>query len=120
LLKKRVYLFLYNLMKIIVKGFDPNKIKKFLDNVLVPFIRTLQSNDVMVSKVYLKKKMYKYIVNKSPHIFNKSKEHFALIYVTQIIKLSKNNYTKTEFCFIKKYLTKQNVNGISLCVYVNG
>ena len=102
-------------MRVILKSFNSRTASLFVSRRIKPIAEKLGFEKFSVVNLPTRKKIY--TMNKSPHVFSKSKESFELKTFTKLITFS---FRGSLFNLLKleKLLTKNLVNGLSIQIKI--
>ena len=103
-------------MQIILKSFNSRIVALFVENRIKPLADKLNLKILSVVNLPTRKKIY--TMNRSPHVFSKSKESFELKTFSKLIRISFNGGSLIYILKLEKLLTKNLVNGLSIQIKV--
>lgn len=101
-------------MQVIFKSFNSNIILLFIEKRLKPLLKLLGVSGLSIINLPTQKK--KYTMNRSPHVFSKSKEQFELKYYTKLVNIPLKKGSVVNFVKFEKLLMSNIVNGLSIKV----
>jgi len=98
-------------MQITLKSFNIEIISLFLETRIKPILKKLGLSFSVISLPTVKKI---YTMNKSPHVFSKSKESFEFKTFSKLIIISSKNSSKIELFKFERLINKNIVNGLNI------
>ncbi len=104
-------------MKVTIRGFNKQILSLFLKKKFYPILEQLKLTSSVIGNSTYKNK---YTVNKSPHVFKKSKEQFELTQYKETLLVSTQNASLTELIHFEYILKKNVTNGIGISFSFNG
>lgn len=107
---------LYLIMQIILKSFNSSIISLFTDTRIKPIAEKLNLSVSSIVNLPTRKKIY--TMNRSPHVFSKSKESFELRTFSKLITISFNKDSLISILKFEKLLAKNVVNGLSVQIKI--
>jgi len=103
-------------MQIILKSFNSSIISLFTDTRIKPIAEKLNLSVSSIVNLPTRKKIY--TMNRSPHVFSKSKESFELRTFSKLITISFNKDSLISILKFEKLLAKNIVNGLSVQIKI--
>jgi small subunit ribosomal protein S10 len=99
-------------MRLVFKSFNPHIILLFLEQRVFPLLRIL--NLTSKTSISMPVRTQRITVNKSPHVFSKSKEQFELKEYSRILILPKKFNLVSNLIKFESILKNNCVNGLSI------
>lgn len=107
----------HSIMQIIITSFNPAILSLYVSTRIQPIAEKLGLNVSSVVNLPVRKKIY--TMNRSPHVFSKSKESFELRTFSKVIEFSKNTGSIVNILKFEKLITSNLVSGLSFSIKFN-
>jgi len=99
-------------LRLVIKSFNIQVISLFVTKKIIPLTKIL--NVKILENIVLPSKKKKITINKSPHIFSKSKEQFELFEFSRIFLLPTSKNSKLNLINFEKVLKENIPVGLSI------
>ncbi len=103
-------------MEITFKSFNSQIIKLFIEHRLMPLVSSLGLEGFSGVGLPANKRLY--TMNKSPHVFSKAKEQFALKTFIYIVRIPTQRNALFKFSKFERLLKNNLVTGLSLQIKI--
>jgi len=104
-------------MQIILTSFNSSILSLFISTRIIPIASKLGFNIASIVNLPTRKKIY--TMNRSPHVFSKSKESFELRSFSKIVDISLSKTSIINILKFEKLISINLVNGLSISVKHN-